>query len=97
MSEKNPFTGRRIRIQSKPGATAVGHYVSVVDADTGEVIPGVACAVIYLAPDKLNEACLTYWAQDEQGCVIAVDDEIAERKAYVSDPEVDIVAYERRG
>lgn len=85
---------RRVRIECDPNQPH-SHSVSVRDLDTGEIIPGVACVVIYLNPTKVNEAELTYWETDEQGRILLRDDKPIARKLRVEDLEVDISAYER--
>lgn len=85
---------RRVRIECSPDKP-VGHFVSVRDLDTGEIIPGVICAVIYLNSTKVNEVELIYCETDKQGRVLLRDDKPIERKMRVDSPDVDISAYER--
>ncbi len=87
---------RRVRITGKPGDVRP-FTLAVRDADTGEEIPNVFKATIYLDALKLNRVEMDSWETDEQGRMITNDaHQIITRKSINELAEVDVTAHEVR-
>lgn len=85
---------RRIRIEGKPGSTAPVHII-VRDADTGEIIDGIRSITVFLNASEVNQAKVEYYGPDEQGKILVQDGRTVESRVVVSNPEIDVTAYEQ--
>lgn len=60
---------RAVRIVGEAGKIQ-GHSVSIYDASTGEIIPGIKTATVYIEAGKIMVADLARYETDEHGQVI---------------------------
>lgn len=85
---------RNIRIDA-PKGYKVGCFVRIIDAETGEFIPGITSATIYIKPNDIVTAELTYYEINETGHIICKDDAPVEHTVTIENPEIDLPAVER--
>lgn len=86
---------RNVRIQSKPNDT-LGYMVSITDAESGEIIPGVFKAVVTLDANEVNQVEMSYYETQKNGApVVGSDHEPIIHTELVACAELDTTALER--
>jgi hypothetical protein len=87
---------RDIRIEGKPDNKPMGYMTKVTDIETGEMVPGVKSATVYLNAASENKAVLTYYKLDAHGKYIFDNGgEPVEKTVTVDNPEVSVTAMEQ--
>jgi len=83
---------RRIKINGPDG---IGYKTSIIDLETGEMIPNIEKIVLTLIPEELIKAELTLVEMSDRGTVLRADDNKPLRSIQrVHQVEMDILAYE---